>query len=269
MQQLYVFGTGNAQAVNCYNTCFALRADGDYFMVDAGGGNGIIRILREMELPLQEIHHLFVSHAHTDHVLGVIWVIRMIAQAIKKKQYEGKLHVYCHKELEEQLHTLCKITFPTKKLYRLLDDRILFHVVSDGESKKILGHRFTFFDLGSTKMKQFGFQVRLREGGILCFGGDEPLQKNNWRYAEGADWLLHEAFCCYADRDRFQPYEKNHSTAKDACELAQSLRVRNLVLWHTEDSDLPHRKEKYGAERGEYRGILLIPNDGEILSLDK
>lgn len=28
MEQLYVFGTGNAQAIHCYNTCFALR-DGD------------------------------------------------------------------------------------------------------------------------------------------------------------------------------------------------------------------------------------------------
>ena len=28
-----------------------------------------------------------------DHVLGVIWVIRMVAQC---KGYEGKLHVYSH-----------------------------------------------------------------------------------------------------------------------------------------------------------------------------
>ena len=37
MEQLYVFGTGNAQAIHCYNTCFALRTGTRYFMVDAGG----------------------------------------------------------------------------------------------------------------------------------------------------------------------------------------------------------------------------------------
>lgn len=268
MQQLYVFGTGNAQAVNCYNTCFALRADDDYLMVDAGGGNSILRILREIDVPLTSIHHLFVSHAHTDHVLGVVWVMRMIAQSMKKEQYTGKLHVYCHKELSEQLHTLCEITFPTKKLCRLLDDRIVFVVVGDGESRTILGHELTFFDLGSVKMKQFGFRIRLREGGTLCFAGDEPLQEHNRKYAADADWLLHEAFCCYADREKYQPYEKSHSTAKDACELAQSLGVRQLVLWHTEDNDLPHRKERYGAERGGYSGALMIPDDGEILDLN-
>lgn len=267
MQQLYVFGTGNAQAVNCYNTCFALRADDDYLMVDAGGGNGILRILREMDVPLTSIHHLVVSHAHTDHVLGVIWVMRMIAQAMKKDNYAGTLHVYCHRELTQQLHTLCEITFPTPKLCRLLDDRIVFEIVADGENSTILGHELTFFDLGSVKMKQFGFRIHLREGGTLCFAGDEPLGEKNRRYAEGADWLLHEAFCCYEDREIFRPYEISHSTAKDACALAQSLGVRQLVLWHTEDNDLPHRKARYGAERGGYDGVLIIPDDGEILDL--
>ena len=49
MENLYVFGTGNAQATHCYNTCFALRDGDEYFMVDAGGGNGILRILEDME----------------------------------------------------------------------------------------------------------------------------------------------------------------------------------------------------------------------------
>ena len=36
MEKLYVFGTGNAQATRCYNTCFAIRDEDEYFMVDAG-----------------------------------------------------------------------------------------------------------------------------------------------------------------------------------------------------------------------------------------
>ena len=45
---LYVFGTGNATVTNLYNTCFALRDGDEYFMVDAGGGNGILKILDNM-----------------------------------------------------------------------------------------------------------------------------------------------------------------------------------------------------------------------------
>ena len=39
MEELYVFGTGNAQATRCYNTCFAIKDGDEFFMVDAGGGN--------------------------------------------------------------------------------------------------------------------------------------------------------------------------------------------------------------------------------------
>ena len=79
-----------------YNTCFAIRSGEEYFMTDAGGGNGILRILEEIQVPLNRIHHLFVTHEHTDHILGVIWMIRMIGTAIKKGNYEGIFHIYCH-----------------------------------------------------------------------------------------------------------------------------------------------------------------------------
>lgn len=41
-------------------------------------------------------------------------------------------------------------------------------------------------------------------------------------------WLLHEAFCLFSQADKFKPYEKHHSTVKDACELAQKLEAENL-----------------------------------------
>ena len=36
MEQLYIFGTGNASVSKCYNMCFAIRIQDEYFMVDAG-----------------------------------------------------------------------------------------------------------------------------------------------------------------------------------------------------------------------------------------
>lgn len=58
MEELYVFGTGNAQATRCYNTCFAIKDGDEYFMVDAGGGNGILRILEDMDVDLCHIHNI-------------------------------------------------------------------------------------------------------------------------------------------------------------------------------------------------------------------
>lgn len=41
-----------------------------------------------------------------------------------------------------------------KKETKLIGDRVHLVPVSDGEQKKILGHNYTFFDIGSTKAKQ-------------------------------------------------------------------------------------------------------------------
>lgn len=267
MEELYVFGTGNAQATRCYNTCFAIRDEEEYFLVDAGGGNGILTILEDMEVPLTKIHHIFVTHEHNDHILGMVWMIRMIATSILKGNYRGNLNVYCHEGLVDTIKTLCTLTI-LKKFCRLFDERIFLIPVSDGENKKILDYDVTFFDILSTKAKQFGFTTVLKNGKKLTCVGDEPYNAGCASYVEGSDWLLHEAFCLYSDRERFKPYEKHHSTVKDACQLAQSLQIPNLVLWHTEDQNVKNRKAHYTAEgRKYYSGNLYVPDDQERLAL--
>ena len=94
MEQLYVFGTGHAAVTRCYNTCFAVEKDGEFFMTDAGGGNGIMRQLQDADISMAQIHHIFLTHEHTDHLLGMIWMIRMIATKMRREQYEGNLRIY-------------------------------------------------------------------------------------------------------------------------------------------------------------------------------
>ena len=150
MEKLYVFGTGNAQAVHCYNTCFALKDEDEFFMVDAGGGNGILKILEEMNVDLSHIHHIFVTHEHTDHILGIVWMIRMIAAAMKKDAYRGQLQIYCHPDLTETISTLCRLTLQGK-FYNMIGERIFLVPVEDGETVHILDYDVTFFDILSTK----------------------------------------------------------------------------------------------------------------------
>lgn len=265
MENLIVLGTGNAQAIHCYNTCFAMKKGDEYFLTDAGGGNGILSALEKQQIPIENIHHVFVTHAHNDHILGMVWIVRMAAASMNKGTYKGTLHIYCHQELVEIIQTLSCLTIG-KKFTDHFHKRILFHVVGDGEQMEILGDQFTFFDIGSTKEKQFGYQIQMDNGIRLAFPGDEPYREALLPYVKGAHWMLHEAFCLYAQRDRFQPYEKHHSTVMDACRLAEELHIPNLVLWHTEDKNLTCRKEAYLAEGQEYyHGNLYVPMDGETL----
>jgi ribonuclease Z len=120
----------------------------------------------------------------------------------------------------------------------------------------------------STKAKQFGYELKFADGLKFTCLGDEPYNEHARQYAEKADWLLAEAFCQYKDRDIFKPYEKNHSTVKEASELAEELAVKNLVLYHTEDKHIDTRKADYTAEAQEYyHGNIFVPDDLDVIEL--
>lgn len=261
--KLTILGTGNAAVSECYNTCFVLSDKEEYFLVDAGGGNRILKLLKDAGIELEDIHNIFVTHEHIDHVLGVIWLIRMIGQRMNQGKYEGDLRIYCHQELAEKIQTIASLTIQ-KKVCRHMGERIQFVKVESGEQREIMGCTVTFFDIASAKAKQFGFTMKLKNGGKFTCVGDEPYNEANYEYVKGSSWLLHEAFCLYAEADKFKPYEKHHSTVKEACQLAEELGVPNLLLYHTEETHLKERKELYTAEGQEYyHGNLYVPDDME------
>ena len=267
MADLMILGTGNAAVTQCYNTCFAVRNGESVFLVDAGGGNGIVSRLEAASIPLQSIHEIFVTHTHTDHILGVVWVVRMIAQGMNAGKYTGNLRVYGHAEAMRVLELICRCTLPGKVCAHFGKD-ILFCVLEDGEAFSAAGMSAKAFDIGSTKAQQFGFCLALPCGQRLTCLGDEPYNERAHDYAVGADWLLCEAFCLYEDRERFKPYEKHHSTAWDAGRLAAQLQVKNLLLYHTEDKTLDTRRERYAAEAAQFfAGNIIVPDDSEIIPL--
>lgn len=69
--ELTMLGTGNATVTRCYNTCFTIKTGKNILLVDAGGGNGILGQLEKAGIAISEIHDMFVTHAHTDHILGL------------------------------------------------------------------------------------------------------------------------------------------------------------------------------------------------------
>lgn len=269
--QITMLGTGNATVSQIYNTCFVLQTPSTLMLVDAGGGNGIQAQLKKVNVQISDIHHLFVTHAHTDHVLGVIWVIRMVAQC---KGYEGLLHVYGNDKVMKVIKTIIDMILAKKQLAKVAE-RVVFHQLEDGDCFEVGDMKLECFDIQSTKEKQFGFRAELPsssdESGkplVLACLGDEPYNEQNRHYIVGADWMMCEAFCLYADRDTFKPYEKCHSTALDAGKLAEELGVKNLILYHTEEKTLANRKENYTREAAEnFKGRIFVPDDLEVIEL--
>ena len=267
--ELTLLGTGNAAATACFNTCFVLRQGEHLLLVDGGGGNQLLRQLQRCQIPWQQVREIFVTHKHLDHIGGILWMMRMICQGISRGSYTGGATIYSHPEVLGILRQLAGLLLPASQA-RLVGDRLRLAQVADGQRLPLLdGRQATFFDIRSTKATQFGFSLELKGGGKLTCCGDEPCGPAAEPYAQGSRWLLHEAFCLASQAERFRPYEKHHSTVADACRLAGRLQVENLVLYHTEDENLPRRKQLYTQEGARYfTGGLFIPDDLETIPLD-
>ena len=261
--KLTMLGTGHAVALNCYNTCFALQEGGKTFLVDSGGGNTILKQLRDANIPMGSITDIFVTHKHTDHITGMVWMLRAACMEHSIHPETPELNIYGHSEVVEILRFFAGHLLQARDS-SLMGTKIHLISVEDGDKRQILGRRVTFFDIHSTKDRQFGFTMELAEGEKLTCCGDEPYNPTEEPYARGSKWLLHEAFCLYSQREKYHPYEKHHSTVRDACMLGEELGVENLILYHTEDDNLPRRKELYTAEgKHFFHGNLLVPDDLE------
>ncbi len=262
-----MLGTGNAVVTECYNTCFVLSENNAHFMVDGGGGNTLLRQLQRAGIPWKQIRHIFVTHKHIDHLLGIIWMLRMICQNMNRGNYEGEACIYAHTELIALLREMADRLLDEKET-RFIGGRLRLIPVRDGEEMLILNRKTTFFDVHSTKTKQFGFCMELDGGEKLTCCGDEPYHESARPYVQNSKWLLHEAFCLYAQADIFSPYQKHHSTVKDACVLAEKMKVKNLLLYHTEDKNIKNRKALYMEEGKQYfHGNLYVPDDLEVIAL--
>ena len=180
-------GTGCAMVLKRYNTCFLLEEDTSKLLVDAGGGSEILIRLDKLGIPVTALGGMFVTHSHSDHILGTPWVIRAVATAMAEEGYTGTFTVAACQRTLSDIRTICEMILG-KKLTKFFDSQILFRQVTDGEELDLAGFHITAFDIGSKKMQQFGFLLDLRMGSTSALpvtSLSSPLRKNTPRGPSG------------------------------------------------------------------------------------
>ena len=267
MDKLIFLGTGHALAYHCYTTCLALTDGERTFVTDGGGGNGVFMQMERANMRPDEVTDLFISHAHTDHLIGAIWLVRVIGHQFDRSGRTTPLHVYGHASVLETFRTICNLLVGGQVLSHF-DKDIIFHAVESGDTHTIGQWQVTFFDTGAAKTTQYGWRATLENGKTLVFLGDEPLTDVGLPYAKNADYLVHEAMCLEADADKYHPHRIHHSSVVDAANNATRAGAKHLILFHAEDKDLDTRKARYTAEAAaHFDGPVDAPDDLDVFIL--
>lgn len=266
MDKIIMLGTGNGGTMDLYNTCFAIQNENGNFLIDTGGSIEIIKRLNQIDIDYKSIRHIFISHSHTDHILGLFWLFKKISKNVMHGDIEERINIYCNDVVLKSIKEVAKHILPDKlmnAIYSIVD----FKVLSDGDKYCINGIDYTFFDIQAKGTKQFGFECSLN-GMRLAFLGDETLNPNLYDRIKNFDYVMHEAFCLDSEESIFHAYEKNHSTTRSVSEVMNELGVKNLILYHTEESHREKRKDLYTEEAQSYfNGNVIVPNDLEIIKI--
>lgn len=266
LTKLIFLGTGAAESIKYYQTCFVIsNGNGEDLLVDTGGGSGILRQLSNADIPLEHIRHIFITHKHLDHFWGLFWVLRFLGSKIAKGKAQ-ELHIYASETIISIIKNISPL-FLKEKVTGLYDNKILFHPIDNGKELSINEWTLRPASVESKKEEQFGF-VFSYNGERLVFGGDEPLRGALLASAQDTKYLIHDAFCLERDREHYRPQEIGHSTVKDAAQTAQTIQTKNLILVHTEDATFNKRKSFYIQEAKEFfNGNVIVPNDLEVVEI--
>lgn len=267
MQKIIMLGTGHGAVYHTLESCFLLQNDEEYFLVDTGGKINVIENMKKCGVTLDKIHNIFISPTHTDHLLGFFWILKVMGGLIKSGKHNGEIHVYCNKEVADAIQTIYPYLYPEPKV-DLIKKHLDIVVVQDNETVTICNRDYTFFDVKARGNLLYGFETLLDSKERFVFLGDETLDSSLYSKIEGAGYVMHEAFCLDAEKDIFKPYEKHHSTVKSVCSNFKDLHIKNIILYHTEESHEKNRKKLYLEEaRKYYSGNVIVPNDMEIIEI--
>lgn len=265
--KVIMLGTGNGGTVELYNTCFVIQNNLGNFLVDTGGSIELIKRLRQVNIDYKEIKHIFISHSHSDHILGLFWYFKEISGPIMSGELNEKINIYCNDAVYEAIKHISEYIWPSKlteAVYKVLN----FIILNDGDNYEINGIKYKFIDIKARGFKQFGFDCNINNKRLI-FLGDETLKPELYNKIKGADYVMHEAFCLDAEKEIFKPHEKNHATVKDVAETMNELSIKNLILYHTEETHGQNRTALYLKEGKEYfNGNIIVPDDLEELEIN-
>lgn len=206
MTKITMLGTGHGITIELYNTCFAIQNEQGPFLIDTGGSVEIIKRLEQSNIKLDEIKNIFISHSHTDHILGLIWMFKKIGIMVKHGEIKEKINIYCNDVVYEAIKGVANyILSPSsmKTIYGITN----FVVLNDGDKYMINDIEYEFFDILAKGTKQFGFECKL-DNKRFIFLGDETLNPLLNDRVYGADYVTHESFCLDKEENIFHAYEK-------------------------------------------------------------
>jgi ribonuclease Z len=259
-------GTGSAMPPRDRgNTTFIVRTENLLFLADAGPT--VFGDLQRAGIEPSQIDAIFLSHGHADHILG-------FPQLALLQHFVTKippLRIYCTAAVREAVCAVTSLTFPEaadrlpkfdwielaegpRQAHDLADEiQMTTELVFGPPYMPVQGLRLDFFDKGVS----------------LAFSADTAPSDTLASLATGCDLLIHEASFSATLQPDVSPELFFHSDARQAGRIAARAGVKRLALVHVSRLHGNHRRVLTAEAAESFKGLILVPDDGDVIQLDR
>jgi len=285
---VYTIGTAAPLPSARSQSCTAVIANGQILIFDAG--DGAVAQMEKMNLPVDKISRVFISHFHSDHYVELPYMINrtwLRGRTSKLDVYgpPGIKQVLDATDLFLEIETKHRENHHGQDIMNSNVAGTIPHVMNVQDNGDMIvyqehGITVTAFDVAHEPVNpDYGFMIEYN-GKKLVLSGDTAKNQNVIDHAKDADLLIHEAMLKdligeIADINSGLGFEKNakilhdikdyHSSPIEAAEVASEANVSKLVLTHlapTPDRKVLERMYKRGMS-DIYDGPIVLANDGD------
>ena len=210
-------------------TAHVLNVHERFFLIDCGEGTQIQ--FRKFHIRFGRVHQIFISHLHSDHILGLFGYLATQSLLGRKKEIE----IFGPPDLEKFVRNHFSL-YPES-----LQLPIVFHSLDPSGVFKIFEDKaveVTSFPV-KHRIPTWGFLFReilrgrnneLKEPRTFAYCTDTLFEPSLAPIIAGCDLLYHEA--TYGHKELSRAISTFHSTAKQAAELALLAGAKKLVIGH-------------------------------------
>jgi ribonuclease Z len=267
-----LLGTGAPQPrIDRFGPSILIEAGEKKLLFDCG--RGATQRIEQLKIPFTDIDALFLTHLHSDHVVGIpdLWLTGWARGRKVPLQVWGPAGT-----MQMVLHL--KEAFQFDIQIRQVDDRlpargvdVLAKDIEQGVVYDNAGIKVTAFTVDHGQVKPaLGYRIDFG-GHSVVLSGDTRYSENLIRFSQGTDVLIHEVIDPVAFRaqnpsvseERFQAIAEHHTTAEQAGTIFSRVKPKLAVYSHIVPGDTPNLLP---LTRKTYSGPLEVGED--LMSLE-
>ena len=266
--ELTILGCGGAiPTLERKPTSQYLNIQDRHFLIDCGEGTQIQ--LRKFKCKFSKIDHIFISHLHGDHFLGIFGYL----SSLNLLGRSNDIHIYAPENLNNLLEVHNSVSGKNfnfnivfhplnfSKLKRIYNDKIMevfsfpvkhsvptcgFLFKEKSTNRRMIKEKIKELDLNIESIKKFKNSENCEVNGVLIDYNDVTTQGNQPRtyaycadsqydeniisYLENVDLIYHESTFLESKMDK--AIKTKHSTAKQAATIALKANAKQLIIGH-------------------------------------